>query len=242
MTSYGNNDYETASAFLQEPLRLVPSETWGEKFLVPADCEVIIEGEIPPHARESQNPFGEILGYYQPEMKVPVIEVTAMTCRKKGVIQDIWPGHEDHWNLGGIPKEGSVFNVIRKNIPGIKAVHLSHSGCGRVICYISIKKEFDNEPRKAAMQAFVEMPNLKLAVIVDDDIDVFNEREVLWAVGTRTHWDKDLEVIRKVQDVRDWLGDAVAIIDATRPLKGNFPRKNEIPQDAMERVDIRQYV
>jgi 2,5-furandicarboxylate decarboxylase 1 len=165
-----------------------------------------------------------------------------MTCRKKGVIQDIWPGHEDHWNLGGIPKEGSVFNVIRKNIPGIKAVHLSHSGCGRVICYISIKKEFDNEPRKAAMQAFVEMPNLKLAVIVDDDIDVFNEREVLWAVGTRTHWDKDLEVIRKVQDVRDWLGDAVAIIDATRPLKGNFPRKNEIPQDAMERVDIRQYV
>lgn len=238
MTPYGNDDYGTASTFLQEPLRLTPSETWGEDFLVPADSEVIIEGEVPPHVRESQNPFGEILGYYQQEMKVPVIEVTAITYRREAIIQDIWPGQMDHWNLGGIPKEGSVFNVIRKNITGIKAIHLPHSGCGRVTCYISIKKEFENEPRKAAMQAFVEMPNLKLAVIVDDDIDVFNEREVMWAVGTRTHWDKDLEIIRKVQSVRGWLGDSVAIIDATRPLIGDFPKKNEVPQDAMERVDV----
>ncbi len=86
------------------------------------------------------------------------------------------------------------------------------------------------------MQAFVEMPNLKLAVVVDDDIDVFNEREVLWAVGTRTHWDKDLDVIHNVQSFRGWLGDAGAIIDATRPLKGDFPKRNEVPEDALERM------
>jgi UbiD family decarboxylase len=236
MTPYGNNDYATAAAFLREPLRLTPSETWGEEFLVPADAEVIIEGEVPPHVRESQNPFGEILGYYQVEMKVPVIEITAITHRKKAIVEDFWPGQMDHWNLGGIPKEGSVYNAIKKNVPGIKAIHLPPSGCGRLICYISIKKEFDNDPRKAAMQAFVEMPNLKLAVVVDDDIDVFNEREVLWAVSTRTHWDKDLEVIRKVQSFRGWLGDAVAIIDATKPLKGDFPKRNEVSEEAMERV------
>ena len=78
------------------------------------------------------------------------------------------------------------------------------------------------------MQAFVEMPNLKLAVIVDDDIDVFNEREVMWAVATRVHWDKDIEIIREVQSFRGWLGDAVAIIDATIPLKGEWPVRNEI--------------
>ncbi|MDI7259862.1 MAG: UbiD family decarboxylase [Thermodesulfobacteriota bacterium] len=242
MTPYGNDDYLTASAFLQEPLRLTPSETWGEEFLVPADSEIVIEGEIPPHVYESQNPFGEILGYYQPEMKVPVVEVTAMTCRKKAVMQDIWAGQMDHWNLGGIPKEGSVYNVIKKNVSGIKAIHLSPSGCGRVICYISIKKEFENEPRKAAMQACVEMPNLKLAVVVDDDVDIFNEREVMWAVGTRTHWDKDLEVIRNVQNFRGWLGDAVAIIDATRPLGKDFPERNEIDQDSFKRIDVSKYV
>lgn len=236
MTPYGNDDYRTASAFLREPLRLTPSETWGENFLVPADAEVIIEGEVPPHVREKQNPFGEIMGYYQEEMLVPVIEVTAITSRKKAIVQDVWPGQMDHWNLGGIPKEGSVYNAIKKNTAGVKAVHLPPSGCARTICYISIKKEFDNEPRKAAMQAFVEMPNLKLAVIVDDDIDVFNEREVLWAVGTRTHWDKDLEVIRKVQSFRGWLGDAVAIIDATKPLHEKFPKRNEVDEEAMKRV------
>ncbi len=236
VTPFGNDDYRTAAAFLKEPLRLTPSESWGENFLVPADAEVIIEGEVPPGVREKQNPFGEILGYYQEEMKVPVIEVTAITHRKNGVVQDFWPGRMDHWNLGGIPKEGSVFNVIKKNVPGIRAIHLSPSGCGRSICYISIHKEFDNEPHKAAMQAFVEMPNLKLAVIVDEDIDVFNEREVLWAVGTRTHWDKDFQVINKVQSFRGWLGDAVAIVDATKPLTGSFPKRNEVDEEAMKRV------
>jgi UbiD family decarboxylase len=191
---------------------------------------------------ESQNPFGEILGYYQPEMKVPVIEVTAITHRKNGIMQDIYPAQMDHWNLGGIPKEGSVFNVIKKNVPGIKAIHLPPSGCGRIICYISIKKEFENDARKAAMQAFIEMPNLKLAVVVDDDIDVFNEREVMWAVGTRTHWDKDLEVIRNVQNFRGWLGDAVALIDATRPPVKDFPERNEIDLESFNRIDVSKYI
>ena len=73
-------------------------------------------------------------------------------------------------------------------------------------------------------------------------IDVFNERDVLWAVGTRTHWDKDLDVIRKVQTFRDWLGDAVAIIDATRPLDGDFPKRNEVPQEVIDRVNVSKYL
>ncbi|MDP6559549.1 MAG: UbiD family decarboxylase [Candidatus Binatia bacterium] len=242
MTPYGNDDYASSSAFLQEPLRLTPSETWGENFLVPADSEIIIEGEVPPHVRESQNPFGEVLGYYQVKMDVPVIDVTAITHRKNAIVEDMWPGQMEHWNLGGITKEGSVYNSIRRNIPGLKAIHLPPSGCARVICYISIKKEFDNEPKKAAMQAFVDMPNLKLAVVVDDDIDVFNEREVMWAVGTRTHWEKDLDVIHQVQNFRGWLGDSVAIVDATKPLKGDFPIRNEIPQEVMKRVDVSKYL
>src|ERR1051326_8290524 len=238
MPPFGNNDYMTASGFLGEPLRLTPSETWGEDFLVPADAEVIIEGEVPPGVRESQNPFGEILGYYQGKMDMPVVEVTAITYKKNGIVEDFWPGQMDHWNLGSIPKEGSVYNVIKKNVPGIKAIHLPASGCGRCICYISIKKEFENEPNKAGMQAFVEMPNLKLAVIVDDDIDVFNEREVMWAVATRVHWDKDIEIIREVQSFRGCLGDTVAIIDATIPLKAKneWPVRNEIEAGAFERV------
>jgi len=233
ITPLGNNDYLTASSFLKEPFRLTPSRTWGKDFLVPADAEIIIEAEIIPGLRELQNPFGEIAGYYQGEMSMPVAEVTAITMKKEPVMQGVFPGHPEHWNLGGIPKEGSVYSVIKRNIPGLKAIHLPPSGCGRFSCYISLKKEFGNEPRKAAMAAFTEMPNLKLAVIVDEDVDIYNEWEVQWAMVTRTHWDKDLEVIRKIQTFRSWLGDAVAIIDATRPKGVNFPEKNEIPDEAL---------
>jgi UbiD family decarboxylase len=237
ITPFGNNDYLTASSFLKEPLRLTPSRTWGKDFLVPADAEIIIEAEITPGLRETQNPFGEIAGYYQGEMSMPVAEVTTITMKKKPVMQGVFPGHPEHWNLGGIPKEGSVYSVIKRNLPGLKAIHLPPSGCGRFSCYISLKQEFENEPRKAAMAAFTEMPNLKLAVIVDEDVDVYNEQEIQWAVVTRTHWDKDLEVIRKIQTFRQWLGDAVAIIDATRPKGINFPEKNEIPREALSRVE-----
>jgi UbiD family decarboxylase len=236
LSPYGNDDYATAGAFLGEPLRLTPSETWGEDFLVPADAEIIIEGEIPLGVKESQNPFGEILGYYQEEHLRPVVEVTAITHRKEAVMQGIFPGHLEHWILGGLPKEGSAYNAIRKNVAGVKAVHLPPSGCGRVSCYISIKKEFENDARKAAMQAFIEMPNLKFVVVVDDDVDVYNEREVLWAMVTRTWWDQDLEVIRKVQDFREWLGNAVALVDATRPRDRPFPIKNGISQDVLDRM------
>ena len=68
------------------------------------------------------------------------------------------------------------------------------------------------------------------------DVDIYNEREVHWAVVTRTHWDKDIEVIRNVQSFRKWMGDAVIIIDATRPSGVNFPEKNTVPPEAIAAV------
>lgn len=241
MTPYGTDDYASIAGIMQVPLRLTASETWGNAFLVPADAEVIIEGEIPPGVREPQNPYGEIAGYYQEEMQMPVVEVTAITHRRDAMVQGVLPGRQDHWNLGGIPKEGSVLNAIRRNIPGVRAVHLPPSGHGRFTCFISMTKEFENEPRKAAMQAFVEMPNLKFCVVVDDDVDVFDEREVFWAMVTRTWWDQDLEVIRSVQSFRGWLGSAVAIVDATRPRNRPFPQRNDLPEDVLARLDLDRY-
>lgn len=233
---FGNNDYLTASSFLQEPLRLTPSRTWGDEFMVPADAEIIVEAEVLPGVKEHQNPFGEIAGYYQPEMQSPVAEVKAITMKSDPIMQGIFPGHSEHWNLGGIPKEGSVFSILRRNFPGVKAVHLPSSGCGRFSCVISIRKESESDPRRVGMAAYPEIQNLKVAIVVDDDVDVYNEREVQWAVVTRTQWDKDVEIIRKVQSFRKWLGDAVVIIDATRPYESDFPRKNEIPSEAFESI------
>jgi UbiD family decarboxylase len=233
---YGNNDYQTAGTFLGEPLRLTPSKSWGDEFLVPADAEIVIEAEVLPGVREPQNPFGEIAGYYQPRLQLPVARVKAVTMKKDAIMQGIFPGQAEHWHLGGIPKEGSAFRAIRRKFPDVKAFHLLPSGCGRFCCVIAMAKNLASDPRRAAMLAFTEIEHLKMVIVVDEDINVYDEREVHWAVATRTHWDRDIEVIRNVQSFRKWMGSAVVIIDATRPAVDDFPKKNEVPDEAIQAI------
>ena len=239
LAPYKHDDYVTAASFLDEPLRLIPSKTWGADFLVPADAEIIIEAEILPGVREPQNPFGEIAGYYQPEIQAPIAEVKAVTMRNKAVMQGVFPGRTEHWHLGGVPKEGSVFSVVQRKFPGIKAVHLPPSGCCRFACFLSLKKEQENDPRRAGMMVFPEIENLKVLVVFDEDVDIFNEREAWWAMITRTHWERDFEMISRVQAFRKWFGHAVCIIDATRPDIPDFPQKNTIPSAAIQALKDR---
>jgi 2,5-furandicarboxylate decarboxylase 1 len=234
---YGNHDYKTIASFMGESLRLTPSATLGNTFLIPADAEIIIEGTIPPEVREYQNPFGEISGHYQGRMLAPVIDVTAICFRNDAIMQGLMPGHAEHIILGGLPKEGSVYWAIKKIVPEVTAVHLPHSGMGRFSAHIALNKRTFRDVTVAAMVAFAEQPNLKVAIMVDSEIDVFNQTEVMWAVATQTRWDKDVTIIPKVQSFRDWLGDAVCIIDATHHEDvPDYPERNRIPEEALRRV------
>jgi UbiD family decarboxylase len=156
LAPYANDDYATIGSFLGEPLRLVPSETWGDEFLVPADAEVIIEGEIPPGVREVVDPFGEVTRHYQAQCLRPVLNVTAITHRHNAIFQDVFSGHQGHWNLGGIPKEGSVYNVLQQKFGNISAVHLPLSGCARFACYVSIDKRIEGEAKRVGIAALAE--------------------------------------------------------------------------------------
>jgi len=81
VSPFGRDDYAAVGALMDEPLRLVPSETWGDRFLVPADAELVIEGEIPPDVRDVEGPFGEFTGYYGPQRLRWVIDVKAISGR-----------------------------------------------------------------------------------------------------------------------------------------------------------------
>lgn len=237
LAPWGNDDYATIGAFLREPLRLTPSASLGDDFLIPADAEIIVEGIVQPGIREYQNPFGENSGHYQNRMLVPVVEVKAICFRDNAIMQGLIPGHAEVIILGGIPKEGSVFHAIKKVVPEVTAVHLPHSGMGRFNAFISLDKRTSRDVTVSAMIAFAEMPNLKLAIMVDSEVDVFNEREVMWAATTQTRWDRDVTVIPRVQSFRGWLGDAVCIIDATRHEEvAGFPERNRIPEEAVKRL------
>lgn len=239
---YGNNDYVSMASYMGEPLRLTPSITWGDRFMVPADAEVIIEGEILPGVQRKQNPFGEFSGHYQAERMAPVIEVKAIYHRRNAIMQAIFPGHPDLLNLGGVTKEGNLFEAISRVVPQVTAVHLPFSGCSRFACNIALKKTSDADIKRAAWAAFATVEDIKMVTVVDPDIDVFNEREVHWAVVTQARPHEDVTIIPEAQSFRPWLGSSVMIIDATKPDDPIFPERMFVPREALARMDIKKYL
>jgi UbiD family decarboxylase len=243
-TPWGDNEYATAGAFLHEPVRLVPSVTWGKDFLVPADAEIVIEGEIAPGNQTIVDPFGEISGQYQPQQLAPLMEVKAITYRDGAIFQDVFSGHREHMLMAGVPREGTIYNHIQQKVGNVVAVHLPYSGCARFTAYISIKKSFEEHAKQVALQAIAHVHNLHAVVVVDEDIDVFNEEHVLWAVNTYVDPDRDIDLIKNVRAPSDprGIGSSRVIFDATRPTHIPFPTRLRVPPDAMARVVLEEYV
>jgi len=226
-----------------ENLRLTSSETWGEDFLVPADADILVEGEVVPGLREIEAPFGEFTGYFGPQRLSWVIEVKAITHREKAVYQDIFVSHADNWLLGSVAKEATVYDRIRAFIPGVKAVHMPNSGCGRFNCYISIDKKAPGESKQAALIALGAVHFIKNVIVIDADLDPFNEEEVLWAVATRVQADADIDIIREAPgsnldpSIKGDVATTKMIIDATMPIDRPFAKRVEVPPEAISRME-----
>ena len=248
VSPFGADDYEVIGSIADRPLRLTASETWGEDFLVPADADIIIEGEVLPNEREVEGPFGEFPGTYGPQRVRWVVEVKAVTHRERAIYQDVFVGHRDVNVLGSFPKEGSIFNRIKGVVPTVKAVHLPPSGVGRFHCYISIDKKVDGESKQAALIALGAVDFVKHVIVVDADIDVYREEEVLWAIATRSQADQDVGIIKNVKgntldpSQTDDIMGAKMIIDATKPVRRPFEARIEVPQDAVDAVDLHKLI
>jgi UbiD family decarboxylase len=238
-TPWGDNEYATIGGFIQEPLRLAPSVTWGKDFLVPADAEIIIEGEITPGEKTIVDPFGEISRQYQPQELAPMMRVKAITFRDGAIMQDIFSGHREHMLLGSIPREGTIYKHLAEKLGTVTAVNMPLSGCGRYLAYISIKKATDFQAKQAALMAAAHVPNLQVVVVVDDDIDVFDESDVMWAVNTYVDPSQDVDMIKNLRPPTDprGLGSTRVLIDATRPTNVVFPTKLRVPPDAVARMN-----
>ena len=245
---FGRDDYEVIGGIMGQAVRLVPSETWGDQFLVPADADLVLEGEIPPGVREVEGPFGEFTGYYGPQRIRPVIHITAITHRRDAILQHSFVGHRDNWFLGGIPKEGTVFNIVKGIVPTVKAVHFAPSGSCRFNCYISIDKKVNGETKQAALATLGAVDFVKNVIVVDADIDAFNEQEVMFAVATRTQARQSIDIIKHSKgntldpsQEDDIMGDKL-IIDATMPIGKPFSARVRVPDSALKEFPLEQYV
>lgn len=233
--------YETAGGIVDTPLRLVRSETLGDDYLVPADADVVIEGYVPHGQRKPEGPFGEFTRYVGPQHWCPLLKVTAVTRRRNAYWDDVMVGHT-HW-ISSLAKEGEVLRTVRKLVPGASAAHVPMSGCGVMHVYLQIRKTLEGQGRAAAVAALSSSFGLKHAFVFDEDIDIFDEKEVLLALATRFQADRGLVVLADVTGASldpsspDGVTTAKLGFDCTKPLGKPFAERLAIPDEVLSRID-----
>ncbi|MBI4321296.1 MAG: UbiD family decarboxylase [Chloroflexi bacterium] len=242
------DEYEVIGGVMKEPLRLVPSEAYGDRLLVPADAEVIVEGELLPNVRTMEGPFAEFTDYYGPQRLRWVFEVKAVTHRRNPIFMTHISGdqyQEDYYI--DIGKEAGVLRVVRNAAPSAVAVAM----LGRGLAYnvvISMKKRMEGEPMRAALAALGSRDHVKHVIVVDHDIDPWNLKEVMWAIAMRVQAGKDVTILRNLKgspldpSADHELATDGMIIDATIPLNRPFEPVTNIPKKVLDRVNLEEYV
>jgi UbiD family decarboxylase len=201
-TPFGFNELTVAGALRGKGIELAQCLTVDQRCI--AASEVVIEGEILPNVRvaEDQNShtgfaMPEFPGYVGPaNPALPVLKVTAVTTRQNPILQTLVGPGEEHTTLAGIPTEASIYNACARAMPGfISAVYAHSAGGGKFLAIMQCnkKKPFDDgRARWAAITAFAAYSELKNVILVDEDVDVFDSDDVLWAMQTRMQGDLDI--------------------------------------------------
>src|SRR6266542_605919 len=227
---------------LGEPLELVKCET--SDLLVPAHAEMIIEGEILPHERTAEGPFGEFTGYSLGERQREVLKVRAITHRRDAIFQDITVGHLDHLMLSTTPIEANLYRAVRAMVPTVKAVRVP----APFTCYVSIEQRISGQAKNAILAVLGADLYMKRVVVVDHDVDIFNDRQVNWAIATRCQPDRDIAIISNARGsdldpstkedgyTSKWGVDATA-----KPSLAAYTPRHRIPKEVWQRINLKDF-
>jgi gallate decarboxylase subunit C len=198
-TPLGLDELTIAGGLRQRPVELVDCVSVAAKAI--ARAEIVLEGEILPGERIREDAqtqtgycmpeFPGYLGVAQPEL--PVLRVTAITHRRNPILQTIVGPGEEHTNLVGIPTEASILRLVENSMPGrLRNVYCHSSGGGKYLAVLQFTKHVESDEgrqRQAALTAFAAFPELKHVIVVDEDVDIYDTNDVLWAMTTRFQGD-----------------------------------------------------
>lgn len=259
-TPLGFNELSIAGAIRGKAVELAPCVTIDEKCI--ANAEYVIEGEllVGARVREDQNSntgkaMPEFPGYTGPaNAELPVIKVKAVTHRVNPIMQTCIGPSEEHVSMAGIPTEASILDMVERAMPGrVQNVYAHSSGGGKFIAVIQFKKTVPSDEgrqRQAALLAFSAFPELKQVILVDEDVDIFDTNDVLWAMTTRMQADVDIVTIPGVRchpldpsndpacswSIRDHGIACKTIYDATIP----FNQKARFQRAKFMEVDVKK--
>ena len=215
--------YEIAGGLAKEPIEMVKCQTVDLE--VPAHAQFVLEGHILPNVREKEGPFPEVAGFYH-TFDSRVVKINVITHRRKPIFHAWVPfgGENATEEVFGVPK---VLPEIQREFPFVKGM-TRHAG----MVVFQIEKKSDEDVRKIVDHA-LGWERSKIILIIDDDIDIDDPRDIDWALGTRSRLDTgvtiykeqqggpfDLHFVKAVRDERGRRRTLIPkmVIDVTKPL------------------------
>lgn len=192
------DEFHLMGALRGEPVPLVECETVDLR--VPSDAEVVVEGYLEGDWTNLEGPYGEYTGYYGAAHRNPLFQVTAITHRADAVFQTATIGgrnlgHTDTASLISVSTEITAWESVRRAVSQPRQIHCPPCATGMSHVRIALAVRDPGDARNAALAALASGAEIKHAIVVDDDIDVFSAEMIEWALATRFQADRDLTVL-----------------------------------------------
>ena len=246
---YAVPEYEFIGGGGGEPMELIEGGYSG--LPIPANAEIVVEGDVVFDQTKVEGPFGEWTGYYgSAERPEPFVRIKRLYHRNDPIILGSPPGRppvELGWYRSYL-RSALIWDEMEKaGVPDVKGVWLTVSGGSRLVIVVSIKQRYPGHAKQAAVVASQCHAGAYLGryvIVVDDDIDPSNTDDVIWAMSSRSDPDTDIDIIR-----RCWSGpldpiiqpgkkgfNSRAIIDACRPFEWmkDFPPVAESSKEVLD--------
>jgi UbiD family decarboxylase len=245
LTKLDQDEYRVAGGVMGEGLEVTPSESLGSELLVPAQAEIILEGEIVRDRRTIEGPFGEFTGYNGPQRLSWLVEVKAVTARHDGIIVGVLrrPSGEP---LCHYPHSGRYLRQLSGCDPQRRwTISWVDSG-GPPQHDHSLKKKTEGEQLRAAMAAFSQSNFIKHVSSSTTNIDPGNLNRSCGPWRRGVQWTGDVNVLKVCRarcSIPPWNTRYAAlgsIIDATKPTDRAYAIKAQPPEEIVRKVDLTQ--
>lgn len=240
----GDDEFDIAGGLLGEPVELVKCRTVDLE--VPAHAEIVLEGRLRPDDLIEENAVSEFPGFYVYYGPGIGVEIDCVTHRADAIYQAILPGYAaEHCLLGAVAIGTTLTRDLQRSIPAVRRVLVTDGGMGRLHAVIVMHRPRLGEGKRAILLAMGLVNLLKLVIVVDDDVDPEDPRQVEWSLAARFRGHEDLVVLPGVKADRcdpvheDLVVTKIGMVATTRPGDGEPGGRSEFarpPREVYDRI------
>jgi 4-hydroxy-3-polyprenylbenzoate decarboxylase len=216
---------------------------------VPASAEIVLEGFIYPDDTAPEGPFGDHTGYYNEVDHFPVFTIECITQRENPIYHSTYTGRPpDEPAILGVALNEVFIPILQKQFPEIRDFYLPPEGCSYRMAVVSMKKQYPGHAKRVMFGVWSFLRQFmytKFVIVTDDDVDVRNWQDVIWAITTRMDPARDVTLIENTPiDYLDFASPVSGLgskmgLDATNKWPGETSREWGVPISMSTEVQTR---